>query len=76
MEHMIQRGIREGVFRKNLNSKVITHFFCRQIEDIARNARYLEEFSLTDIFENITMTFLRGICTTKGVEIIDRYNKK
>jgi AcrR family transcriptional regulator len=73
MEQMIQRGIGEGVFRKNLNSKVIAHFFSRQIEDVARNARYLEEFSLTDIFENITITFLRGMCTAKGLEIIDKY---
>jgi AcrR family transcriptional regulator len=76
MEQMIQRGISEGVFRKNLNSKVIAHFFGRQVEEIARNARYLEEFSLADIFENITMTFLRGICTSKGIEIIDRYKEK
>jgi len=76
MEQMIQRGISEGVFRESLNSKVIAHFFCRQFDDIARNTGYLEEFSLSDIFENITMTFLRGICTTKGVEIIDRYKKK
>jgi len=76
MEQMIQRGIREGVFREHLNSKVIAHFFSRQIEDVARNARYLEEFSLSDIFENITMTFLRGICTAKGLEIIDRYKEK
>jgi len=76
MEQMIQRGIREGVFRENLNSKVIAHFFSRQMEDVARNARYLEEFSLSDIFENITITFLRGICTAKGLEIIDRYKEK
>ena len=76
MEQMIQRGIREGVFREHLKSKVIAHFFCRQMEDVARNARYLEEFSLADIFENITITFLRGICTAKGLEIIDRYKEK
>lgn len=76
MEQMIQRGIREGVFRENLNPKVIAHFFCRQFEDIARNAGYLEEFSLADIFGNITISFLRGICTTKGIEIIDKYKGK
>jgi len=76
MEQMLQRGIREGVFRKNLNPKVIAHFFSRQFEDITRNARYLEDFSLVDIFENITMSFLRGICTTKGIEIIDQYKGK
>ena len=75
MEQLIQRGIMEGVFRENLNPKVIAHFFSRQMEDVARNARYLEEFSLFDIFENITMTFLRGVCTTKGIEIIDKYIK-
>ena len=76
MEQMIQRGIREGVFRENLNSKVIGHFFSRQMEDVARNTRYLEEFSLNDIFENITITFLRGMCTAKGLEIIDKYKEK
>ena len=76
MEQMIQRGISEGVFRESLNPKVIAHFFSRQFEDIARTVRYLEEFSLSDIFENITIPFLRGLCTSKGMEIIDRYKEK
>ena len=75
-EQMIKRGIEEGVFRKNLNPEIIVHFFSRQVANIAHDDVSLDKYSLTDIFENLTMTFLRGICTAKGLEIIDRYKEK
>jgi AcrR family transcriptional regulator len=74
-EEMLKRGINEGVFRENLNPEIIVHFFCRQAEDISHN-EFLNKFSLSDVFENLGITFLRGICTTKGLEIIDRYKCK
>jgi hypothetical protein len=75
-EEIIKRGINEGVFRENLNSEIIVHFFSRQAENIAHNDIFLKKFSLSDIFENIAITFLRGISTAKGLEIIDRYKEK
>jgi AcrR family transcriptional regulator len=73
---MVKRGIKEGVFRENLNPDIIVHFFCSQVDDIARHDSYLNKFSLTDVFENLAITFLRGICTMKGLEIIDKYKEK
>ena len=73
MGQLIQRGVNEGVFREDLNPEIIVHFFCRRSDD---NDGWLENFSFTDIFENMIITFLRGICTSKGLEIIDQYNSK
>jgi len=75
-EQMIKRGISEGVFRESLNPEIIVHFFCTQAENTAHNDMYLNKFSLSDVFENIAITFLRGICTAKGLEIIDQYKEK
>ena len=75
-EHMIRRGIEEGVFRKNLNPEIIVHFFSGQLDNFTHDDMVLSKYSLSDIFENLMMTVLRGICTAKGLEIIDRYNEK
>ena len=75
-EQILKRGIKEGVFRENLNSEIIVHFFCMQADDIAQRNDFFNRFSRTDVFENLTMTFLRGICTEKGLEIIGRYKEK
>ena len=72
-EQMVKRGISEGVFRENLNPEIIVHFFSSQADHMAHDDMYLNKFSLSDIFENLTITFLRGICTAKGIEIIDQY---
>jgi AcrR family transcriptional regulator len=72
---MITRGIKEGVFRENLNPEIIVHFFSSQVDNIHQD-NYLSKFSVTDVFENLALTFLRGICTAKGLEIIDQYKEK
>ena len=73
MEQMIQRGINEGVFRNDLKPGIIAYFFCGDILHVDKD---LERFSLMDYFENVVITFLRGICTTKGIDIIDQYKIK
>ena len=76
-EMIVQRGIREGIFRSELNPEIIARFFCKMEEVvIARIDKDMEMFSLADIFNNIVITILRGICTTKGIEIIDRYKNQ
>jgi AcrR family transcriptional regulator len=73
MEQMILRGINEGVFCDYLKPNIIACFFCG---DILHSDKELEKISISDYFENIVITFLRGVCTLKGIEIIDRYRMK
>ena len=75
-ERIVQRGISEDIFRSELNPEIIARFFCKMEEVvIARIDKDLDKFSLADIFDNIVITILRGICTEKGIEIIDKYKK-
>jgi AcrR family transcriptional regulator len=76
MEELIRRGMDEGVFRANLNPKIIAHFFCSQDNVETLNEKSIEKFPITEIFENMVVTFLRGVCTPKGIEIIDRYKSQ
>ena len=75
-EQMIKRGMEEGVFRESLNPEIIVHFFCTQAENAVHNDLFLHRFSLSEVFENLAVTFLRGICTARGLEIIDQYKEK
>jgi AcrR family transcriptional regulator len=74
MEQLVLRGIREGIFRDDLNAEIIAYFFCTQVKEIIYNNSDFEKFSLSDVFENVAITFLRGICTAKGLEIIETNN--
>jgi len=76
IEQLIRRGINEGVFRDDLNPEIIALFFCKQGESFSHNNKDLDKFSLSEIFENLALTFLRGVCTAKGIEIIEKYKKK
>jgi len=73
-EYVVQRGIREEVFRNDLNPEIVAHFFSKMGEVVvARIDRDFDRFSLADVFNNIVLTILRGICTAKGIEIIDKF---
>ncbi|MDR1156097.1 MAG: TetR/AcrR family transcriptional regulator [Bacteroidales bacterium] len=76
MERLILRGIGEGVFRDDLNPEIIAVFFTKRADGIVMVDRDLDKFSLAEVFENVIITFLRGICTTEGIEIINRYKEK
>lgn len=76
MKELVQRGMDEGVFRDTLNPQIIAHFFCSHDDVEALNDKSMENVPITEIFENMVVTFLRGVCTPKGIEIIDRYKCK
>ena len=76
IEQVIHRGISEGVFRGELNPELISYIICRQDNGTTLNDSVLEKYSISEIFENMALTFLRGICTPKGIEIIEKYKSK
>ena len=75
IKDLLERGISEGVFRNDLNSEIIAHFFCQDEKNNVFTDSIMEQFSFSEIFENMVITFLRGVCTQKGIEIIDRYKE-
>ncbi|MDR1864683.1 MAG: TetR/AcrR family transcriptional regulator [Bacteroidales bacterium] len=71
MEDMVRQGIREGVFRSDLNPEIIAIVFAQQSEGLTLNNRNFDRFSVFELFENMILLYLRGLCTPKGLEILN-----
>lgn len=80
MERMIEiteEGIREGYIRPELNSRILALLLRVQLE-MMMSSEEIEKnnFSFAEVFETIVMNYARGIATSKGLELIDRYMEK
>ncbi|MDR2039746.1 MAG: TetR/AcrR family transcriptional regulator [Bacteroidales bacterium] len=75
MEALVEQGMKEGVFREDLNPEIIAYFFAQQAEGIAINDQKLDGYSLLEVFKNMVLSFIRGICTPKGLKIINQLTK-
>ena len=74
---IIERGIKEGVFRKDIDVKIIN----RCMLEVAKmsNDREIfppDDFTSKDVIKNVYINYLRGISTKKGLDLIDYYEKK
>lgn len=72
MVEAFEMGVAQGVFRTDVNYIVLTRMLQVQIEALKRNEEFIPNgISLSEIFESIWMTLLRGIVTPKGMKIIE-----
>lgn len=77
IEKLIKRGIIEGLFLSHINTNVVARLFQLQLRGISEeNIFPADEFTSDLIFLNIVVTFLRGISTLKGIQIIDNLLNK
>ena len=67
----IRRGIKEGYFRSDLNYDIILHIF-EALGKHMRHEHLYEQYSFEELFFNMLFITLRGICTSKGIEKLDR----
>lgn len=68
----IQRGIREGYFRNDVNYDLVLNLFDVSNRYIINNYNTLN-YSMEQVSYNLVFVFLRGFCTLKGVEILDKF---
>lgn len=76
METLVKQGIKEGVFREDLNPEIVAYLFTQQAEGIRTNDGKLDSYSQMEVFENMALSYIRGLCTSKGLEILDRLTAK
>lgn len=68
----LKQGVEQGFFRDDINLELIVRsLFIRQRESSKREE--FEKFPITERFINIGLIPLRGCCTAKGIELIDRF---
>ncbi len=76
-EAIIERGIKEGIFRKDIDVKIIN----RCMLEVAKMSNDKEifppdHFTDSEVIKNVYINYLRGICTQKGLDLITFYENK
>ena len=72
MTKFIERGIEEGYFRKEVKSELVARLFDALGKYVMEQQLYFN-YTIEEIFMNLIFVSLRGICTMKGVEAIDKW---
>ncbi|MBN2747806.1 MAG: TetR/AcrR family transcriptional regulator [Bacteroidales bacterium] len=72
---MLNKGIQEKIIRNEINVEIVAILIAEQFKMIGNQEIFPEDkFSKIEIFENISINFIRGIATEKGLSLIEKYN--
>jgi TetR/AcrR family transcriptional regulator, cholesterol catabolism regulator len=76
-QRVIESGIKEGLFRKDINADLVNRCLCDLGKSILNNSLYpYELFTRHDVIRNIFINYLRGLATLKGLALIDKLEEK
>lgn len=69
---MLNKGITEGLFRKDLNVEIVCILFQEQINLLASDSVFpRNRYNHAEVFQNIIINFARGISTKEGIAVIE-----
>lgn len=75
MIEFMHRGIAEGYFRENVNYDLLCKLLDNQSTFVMAERLYLI-YSMQEILNNIIFVTIRGICTQKGLDVLDEFAEK
>lgn len=70
-----QQGIEEGLYRKDLNVKIITYFYFIRLENILSidtAVEWLKNIDFKEIFTTMFIYHIRGIANQKGIDYLEK----
>jgi TetR/AcrR family transcriptional regulator, cholesterol catabolism regulator len=71
-KELLHKGIKEGLFRSEINIPIVAKLFHEQMNLLADEKVFpRDEYNYAEVFQNLTINFMRGISTAKGIELID-----
>jgi len=74
---VIERGIKEKLFRKDINPEIVNTCLYNLGRSIMNNDLYpYEEYSRKEVIKNIFLNYLRGISTKEGIDLINKLEIK
>lgn len=72
----LERGKKIGLYRENLNVNFISKIYFNCMMSLKDKGLFpLENFSMKSLMDNYLEYHLRGICTPKGLELLNEYLK-
>lgn len=76
-QQIIEKGIKEKLFREDINPDLVNRCLYNLGRSIMDDELYpFEMFSRRDVIKSIFINYLRGISTSKGLELIDELEQK
>jgi len=76
-QQIIERGIKEKLFRKEINSDIVNRCLYSLGRSIMDGELYpYEEFPRNEVMKNIFINYLRGISTIEGLALISKLESK
>ncbi|MDL2221835.1 TetR/AcrR family transcriptional regulator [Parabacteroides sp. OttesenSCG-928-N08] len=69
---LFQRGVEEGVFQKEVNVEIVALLTKEQLK-MLHPSKTFSRHSNAEVYNTVLITFLRGICSDKGRQILDRW---
>lgn len=74
---VIERGIRENLFRKDINPDIVN----RCLYSLGRSTMDFdlypfEDFTRREVIKNVFISYMKGIATVKGIELINNLEAK
>lgn len=72
---LFDRGVKEGVFRKDVNFEIVALMFKEQAQMLQPSKTFCR-YSNKEVYDTVLTIFLQGISTEKGREILDSWDMK
>ena len=66
----MQRGVSEGLFREGLDYTMVYQMF-EAIGQYIMNDKLFKQYTLRELFVNLYLVALRGICSAEGLRLLD-----
>ncbi|HKK38530.1 MAG TPA: TetR/AcrR family transcriptional regulator [Cryomorphaceae bacterium] len=77
MKENMERGIEQGLYRKDLNVKLMTQLWVARLNIIFDPSIFsLDEYSLADVYRQMFMHHVRGIASNEGLKYIEKNQHK
>lgn len=73
----MDQGIKEGLYRQDLNKDIISHLYFKKIEDFhTMDGETMKKYTFDKIFEVMFENHIRGIANEKGIEYFEKQKAK
>lgn len=70
-----QKGVEQGYFREDVDFELVQRLADFSKDHVVTQKLY-EKYTLPHIFHNVVMLYFRGLCTAKGIAILDEKIKE
>jgi AcrR family transcriptional regulator len=76
IEQIVKKGIKEGLFKEDINPKVSMEGIAVLYDAVARSGDFKRfRKSPYEIFLNTLVLYIRGFCTRKGIRLLEKHLK-